>query len=146
MCAVDSSFRERHLPFEGLLEALVRLATIIPLPTDALLSGAGFKHAGTLLASLETGGDSTAIDQLAVAQGCEWGGSPDTAKGGAMHRRVDHLVDIIVRKIKGLKEADEPLGLLTRREFRAWALRNLPYAGDRLAEAWMFEAEVGETS
>ena len=144
MCTPDGSFRERHLPFEGFLEALVRLTTVVPIPTDAQLESAGTQYAGTLLAALEAG-DAAVLANCAAEQKCEWGDVPDAATGGAMHRRIVHLVDIVLRRIKEPKEADQPLDALTRRDFRLWALRNLKLPDDRmLPEAWIYEVEVGE--
>jgi len=146
MCSIDGSIRARHLPFEGFLEALVRFATIVPLPTDVQLNQSGHRYAGTLISQMETG-DAETLARFSGEQKCEWGGVPDAAIGGAMHRRIHHLLDIVVRRIKEPKEPDAPVGILTRRDFRFWALRNLPCnAGVSLPEAWVFEVETGESA
>jgi hypothetical protein len=127
--STDGHFKERHLPFEGFLEAIVRLdsshspwnlhciralfslrhahceiqqvrlATAVPLPTDAMLAANGAAHAGTLMAELEAGGHET-VSLMAAAQACEWGDVPDrAAPSDGICRRVEHLVDLIVYKI-----------------------------------------------
>jgi len=147
MAVVDGSYKERHLPFEGVLEALVRFATCIPIPTDQELEASEFTHAGPFMDKLEAG-DASTFQQYADAQTCEWGDIPDERVAGDMVRRVSHLIDIILRRIKQPKEegADMPLGPLTRREFRLWAVRNmrLGNADKYLPDSWAKETEAGE--
>ena len=97
----DGRIKERHLPFEGFLEALVRLATVIPLPTDAMLKQdpknaeePGFVHAGAFMAELEASADATAQEAMIAEQACEWGDVPDPATAGEMPRRFAHLMDV----------------------------------------------------
>ena len=149
MCVIDAStdegrIRERNLPFEGFLEALVRLATVLPLPTDAAIAEAELTHAGAYMAQLEGSGDDTAIETMVAEQECEWGDVPDATRGGSMPRRLHHLVDIIVRKIKMPKEADEPLEGLTRKEFRHWAIRSLGASEQQIPDTWAKEKQAGE--
>ena len=57
----------------------MRLATVVPLPTDAQLAEAGFVHAEPFMAALESGDDSH-FQAFAHEQSCEWG---DTPGGGS---------------------------------------------------------------
>jgi len=151
MCVIDGHseegrVKERHLPFEGFLEALVRLATAVPLPTEAMLANAEMTHAGPYMARLEASADKEEVEAMIKAQACEWSGVPDSEAGGEMPRRVEHLADVILRKLKQLKEdaMDEPLTTLTRREFRQWALRGMGVGERMLPEPWTQEVQLGE--
>jgi len=137
--------KEQNLPFESFLEAIVRLATRVLLPTDEMLSDAMLTHAGPCMAQLEAS-DAAAIAGMAHDQACEWGGVPDDSVAGGMPRRVEHLIDIIMRKVKLPKDPtsfDSPLGVLTRREFRHWAVSILGVKG-QLPFSWEMDGQVGE--
>ena len=138
----------RSLPFEGFLEALIRLAAIVPLPTDAMLEANEFSHAGSFLAFLEQEqqpeGSGLSLDEMLEAQRVEWSAVPDEAVGGSMPQRVAHLLDVLFRGIKQAKEADEPLAGLTRRDVRLWAMRTLGAQEHELSDSWTKEKQLGE--
>ena len=90
----------------------MRFATVVPLPTDAQLAEAGYAHAEPFMAVLEAGDDSH-FQAFAEPQSCEWGDTPDAATGGEMPRRVEMLVDVILRRIKRPAEPDEPIAKVT---------------------------------
>jgi len=145
MCVKDASWKERHLPFEGFLEAIVRLATCVPIPTDQELKTSEYTHAGAYMAGLASG-DAETFQRYADSQACEWGDVPDESLCGPMPKRVENLVDILLRAIKQPVEPDAPLGgMLTRREFRQWAGRSMRLDLDKyLPESWAQESEAGE--
>ena len=132
-----------HSPLPLTRQALVRLATVVPLPTDAQLAEAGFAHAEPFMAALESGDDSH-FQAFAHEQSCEWGDTPDAATCGEMPRRVEKLADIILRRIKQPAEPDEPIGGLTRKEFRKWAFERMGAKESDLPEAWAKEKQKGE--
>lgn len=146
MCVIDGQsdegqVKERHLSFEDFLETLVRLAALVALPTDDMLAAAEITHAGAFLESVDVG----TMDALIQAQQVEWGSAPDPTTAGEMPRRVDHLIDLILRKIKPPKgDHDAPLEKLTRREVRTWALRTLGAREHELADSWTKEKHMGE--
>ena len=72
---------------------------------------------------------------------------PDPAASGSMPRRMEHLVDVMLRKIKNLKpEAiDEPIGPLTRQEFRAWAINGMGVSEKEIPVTWVQEKQLGES-
>ena len=150
MCVVDGNsadgrIKDRYLPFEGFLEALVRIATVVPLPTDEQMARVEIKHAGAYLSYLlEMPNDNGLLDQMTEEQRCDWGGTPDPSVAGEMPRRIEHLVDVIVRRIKMPDDADEPLGFLTRRDFRQWVIGNMAVADSQIPEAWVKETQLGE--
>lgn len=144
----EGRIKEQHLQFESFLEAIVRLATRLPLPTDAQLAAAELSHAGPFLAALEASDPSGTLKRMTAEQVCEWGAAPDAAVADAMPRRVSHLIDVIVRKIRQGKnaEADSALTTLTRREFRHWAAEHVQGAqGSVLPEKWAEVRAVGES-
>lgn len=58
MCVIDSRtergyMRDSCLPFEGFLEAIVRLSCLKALPTDSEIRSAGCGHAGSFVAKLK---------------------------------------------------------------------------------------------
>ena len=138
--------RLRHLYFEDFLEALVRLATVIPLPTDEMLVEAEMTHAGMFMyTNVEMSADNTTLDCMLADQACEWGGVPDATLAGPMPRRLEMLLDVIVRKIKQPNvQDDEPLTPLTRKEVRFFLLKSLGCAEAMCPENWTKEKQVGE--
>ena len=133
------------MPFEGFLEAIVRLATCVPIPTDQEMQTSECNHAGAYMAALASG-DAETFQRYADSQACEWGDVPDESLCGPMPKRVENLVDILLRAIKQPEEPDAPLGgVLTRREFRLWAGRSMRLNLDKyLPESWAQESEAGE--
>ena len=123
----------------------LRLATVVPLPTDAMLQEYQVAHAGLVMAQLEASGQDL-LKEMAAAQACEWGGVPEEHVGGEMAQRVRFLADVMLRKVKQVKEEamDEALTTLTRREIRHWALRNMGVNERMLPEPWTQEAQLGE--
>jgi hypothetical protein len=61
-----------------------------------------------------------------------------------MPRRVQHLVDIILRKIQSPKDIDAPLEMLRRRDFREFALRRMGASESHIPDSWTKEKAVGE--
>lgn len=144
--SAEGRIKERHLPFEGFLEALVRVATVVPLPMDDHLKIADFSSAGAFMAHLQSTNDEL-LEAMDTQQHCEWGGVPQAAVAGEMPRRLDHLIDIILRKVKELETSDQPLTVLTRREFRLWAVRRVGVQAEiskGLPETWLKDAQLGE--
>ncbi len=153
MAVVDGSsgegrVQDRHLTFEGFLEAIVRLAAWLPLPSEAQLAESKFEHAGPWLSALEARGGTPALQDLQAKQACEWGGVPKASVAGEMAERVKFLIDVIVRKIKLQPdvEADAPLVALTRREFRHWVIQTMPAStASALTDVWVEAKVLGET-
>jgi len=141
MCVIDSRSKEggrkeRHLPFEGFLEAICRLTTVVALPTDHQLKAANVQHAGTYMQTVS----ETATNEMIEDQRSEWGGVPNPAEAGETSRRLVHFTDILVRAIKPPKEPDDVLTPLTRKEFRGWALKE--FLSQREAEELPAEWEI----
>jgi len=151
----EGRLKEQHLTFESFLEAIVRLATRLPLPTDAQLAASGHSRAGPFVAALDLNQEE--LKALAAQQACEWGDAPNTAVAGSMPTRIGHLVDVIVHRIRqpsgqtapvgGDEASDGPFVTLTRRELRRWALRAIPGCTETtLPETWAAETKMlGET-
>lgn len=149
----EGRLKEKHLPFESFLEAIVRLATRIPLPTDAQLAASGHSRAGPFAAALNLNQEE--LKALAAQQACEWGDVPNTAVAGSMPARIVHLVDVIVHRIRqpsgqtapvgGDEASDGPLVTLTRRELRRWALGAGCCTETTLPETWAQTKMLGET-
>ena len=152
MCVIDPTtdeggIRERSLPFEGFLEALVRLATTLPIPTDEQLATptSGIcNHAGhTRCAGREQRGT---IRRAHEEQTCEWGDTPDSGRCGTMPRRMEHLLDIIIRRIK----PNPPEGMedghmaSSHAEFRNWAVTTMGVDAKELPNLWADSKGVGE--
>ena len=148
MCVIDGNsdegrIKEGHLPFEGFMEALVRICTVVTLPTDEQIEASEYEHAGPLMAEFSFG-DVNFLARMTDDQTVEWGSVPDESVSGEMPRRLLHLVDIIVRTIKSPKNPDEKLTVLTRREFRSWSMKNMGFKDNELPESWAGEKSRGE--
>ena len=137
--------KERHLPFEGFLEALVRLTACVPLPTDEQLVASEYSCAGTLLDALEQGEESR-FRAFADSQECEWGGVPDPSTCGSMTARFEKLMDVLLRRIKQPVDPEATIETpLNRREVRQWAIRQLKVNGNtELPDSWAKEMAIGE--
>jgi hypothetical protein len=138
--------KERHLPFEGFLEALVRLTACVALPTDVQLADSEFTRPGTLLSALEAGEESK-FREFAAGQACEFGDVPEPRTCETMPKRFDKLMDVILRRIKRPSDPeasiDEPLN---RREARHWAVASLKANGStQLPDSWAKEKGLGES-
>jgi len=99
MCVVDprtsaGQLRDSHLPFEGFLEALCRVAAMKSLPTDAEISAAGCRDAADFLERLRVE-DAAALDELVTTRATPWGSEPSQP----LARCIDHLMSIIVQAI-----------------------------------------------
>ena len=90
-----SQVRLRHLLFEDFLEALVRMATMIPLPLDADISHMGCAHAGEYLMQLR-GEGKAAVKAFFAARGQSWDHEPHQR----IWRCVDHLLHYITHMIE----------------------------------------------
>ena len=131
------------MPFEGFLEAIIRLATCLPLPTDEMLADAA-QAAGTYQAALDAGEESK-FAEYAASQHAEWGDVPDAERCGAMPRRVAHLVDILMRRIQKPVPEDAALGVLGRRDLRAWAISEMGCKESEITNEWAKEKDKGES-
>ena len=98
-----------------------------------------------MLCASQASADETRLNEMLTTQACDWGSAPDPACSGEMPRRVQHLVDIMLRRVQIPKEPDEPLEVLTRRDFRHFALRKLGAPENHIPDSWTKEKQPGET-
>ena len=85
----------RHLFFEDFLEAIVRLAGMVSLPTDEEIRTAGAADAGEFLISLEAA-DSAAYRHFVDTHRQDWRHEPKQM----IWRCVSHLLSYIVRTVE----------------------------------------------
>ena len=92
-------------------------------------------------------GDEEEFKAFCDEQECEWGDTPSESSAGPMPKRVEYLVDVILRRIKMPKEEaeDAPLGVLTRKEMRTWCLNKLGALDHEIGDAWTKEKQPGES-
>lgn len=103
-------FKERCLPFEGFLEALVRLSLTKALPTDADIAAARCADAGTYVLQLKDGDTSEYHDFLdtRVAAQPVW-------------RATEHLINLIIRTIeRATGTGASENGKLSAMEVKKW--------------------------
>jgi len=121
MCVANPySLRGYHtsmgLPFEGWLEALVRIACCKALPTDEEIAEAGYTDAGAYFEWLAVA-DEERYTALLEQRATAWGDEPPQP----VERQLDHLMSIILRRIEAettmSKDSD---GSLSAREARKW--------------------------
>ena len=93
--------KDSHLPFEGFIEAICRLAMMKALPTDEEIVDAENGDAGTYLAQLHLV-NTTKYEHL-LERKTPWGGEP----AQEMHRCLAHFMSIIIRSIKVTGEDDD---------------------------------------
>jgi hypothetical protein len=90
-----SQVRLRHLLFEDFMEALVRLATMVALPTDADLQHTKCSHAGEYIMQLRGEGRS-AIEMFLRQRQQKWNREPRQR----IWRAVDHLINYLVYRVE----------------------------------------------
>ena len=122
MCVADVSTelgraRDVGLPFEGFLEALVRVACLKALPTDDEVAASGFANACEYLEHLKTN-EPDAYNSLLDERSAEWGDTPDQPTD----RCVYHLLSIVITNIEGNSEGTDDLSL-TPAEISSWMKR-----------------------
>ena len=121
MCVGDNSTprgkqKETHLPFEGFLEALCRLATLKALPTDAEIQQAGYSDAATYMAMLRRH-DVAAYDRMLAERACKWGDVPLTQP---LARCIDHLLFLVIRRVEGTDESAGGNVQVSESEIKKW--------------------------
>jgi len=86
--------RETHLPFEGFLEALCRLAGLKALPRHDEIEEAGAADAGDFLLKLKAD-DADEYHEFLANRGTPWGEEPSQP----LAQCIGHLCALIVRKV-----------------------------------------------
>lgn len=133
MCVANNQndagqLKETCLPFEGLLEALCRLAALKALPTDAEIAVSARTHghevdAGAYMFKLQAT-DSHGYQRLLKERAGRWGSVQVLQP---FERCVNHLLAIVIRRID-----DRPGKLeLSKTAFSRWAAQNMRSAGTR---------------
>ena len=97
------------------------------------------------MSTIEASADTTVLNRMIEEQDCEWGALPDEALAGPLPTRVEHLVDMLLRKIQQpVDKDDEPLPPLTRTAFRHFAMRTLGCGEQMLNAEWVKAKQPGE--
>lgn len=123
MAVIDGSSmkgngRETQLPFEGFLEAIVRLSALKALPTDEEVESAGVKDAFEYLAQLRAK-DVEEYNDMLMKRSSPMGAEPPQP----IHRCVEHTIRIIIRTIEANTAGDDNLRLTTT-EIALWMKKN----------------------
>ena len=87
-----STLRLRHLTFEGFMEAIIRLATMVPLPVDVDIEEMGCADGGEYLCTLQVAG-AQAFNAFVAARRQHWAAKPRQA----IWRCADHLISLMIR-------------------------------------------------
>jgi len=119
----DGNRKESNLPFEGFLEALVRLSALKALPTDEEIEAAQVANAAEFMHKLQledpvvvvSAGGLTYHDFL-EKHAAEWGGEPRQP----IARCLEHLVIIIFDTIEQATSGGGADGVLSVKEVRQW--------------------------
>jgi len=112
--------KETTLPFEGFLEALCRLATLVALPLDEEIEALGCEDAGTALQRLKID-DRARWERMRKERTSTWGRVQPFPQ--PFHRRVEHVLTIVLRKVDMSEDEGGPL-FLTVTEVRRWIAAN----------------------
>jgi len=121
--------KESHLPFEGFLEGLCRLAALKALPTDAEIANytAADAEAAVDVVDAESYLQQLRVDgtyrDFLLERANKWGARPRQA----FERCVAHLVDIVVARVRRAgapasgTSSSSTAAALTRRQVERWA-------------------------
>ena len=111
MCVIDTHsakgrIKELNLPFEGFLEFLAHVSLLKGLPTDSDLYEARLQgetsasDAGSYILYLKSF-DRPKYRELLLRSCCEWGQGPyRLGFGPGLHRRVEHLLHLLLRTLE----------------------------------------------
>ena len=111
MCVIDTHsakgrIKELNLPFEGFLEFLAHVSLLKGLPTDSDLYEARLQgetsasDAGSYILYLKSF-DRPKYRELLFRSCCEWGQGPyRLGFGPGLHRRVEHLLHLLLRTLE----------------------------------------------
>ena len=113
--------RENNLPFEGFLEALVRLAMLKALPTDQEITDSGQADAGAFLRALKEA-DEAAYKKFLLERRRVWPGEP--IAGMELARCVEGLITLIFDIIESRTVGDDDR-VLSQAEVSEWVDHNL---------------------
>ena len=124
MCVVDEltergRMRDSHLPFEGFMEALVRLSLLKVLPTDKEIEAYGCKDAGHFYMMLRTN-DEERYQQMIndVERNPLWGERPRQP----VSRCIAHVCAMMMYKIEEqCGGGNTPNGYVSEAEANRWA-------------------------
>ena len=105
--------KTKGLPFEGFLEAMIRVAGLKGFPTDEDIVANGFKDAGNMMKHL-IANDVPSYKRI-VANCAQWGEEPPQP----LWRCIDHLLSVVIRNIE-VQTAGADDMKLTRSEVTAW--------------------------
>jgi len=95
--SASGQIKTKHLPFEGFLEALCRVAGLKALPTDKEVAASGLKDGGQYLAALKADNPAE-YEEILSTRANTWGSMPRQP----MSRCVYHLISIILYRIEDL--------------------------------------------
>ena len=101
------ALRTLHLPFEGFLEALCRVAALKALPDDDMLEEGGFANAGVFLCTMREN-DPERFTNFVMQRRGEWGCQP---KQQPLGRSVHHLISYLLHKIESGTRGDDDMAL-----------------------------------
>ena len=109
------------MPFEGFLEALVRLAMLKALPTDQEITDSGQADAGAFLRALKEA-DEAAYKKFLLERRRVWPGEP--IAGMELARCVEGLITLIFDIIESRTVGDDDR-VLSQAEVSEWVDHNL---------------------
>ena len=122
MVVIDDStargrLRETHLPYEGFLEALCRVSTLMALPTDAEIEAASCRDAGAFVEELKAR-DGLSYVSMQQERKVAWGETPPQPE----ERCVAHLMALVTRRL------ELRAGSLSMESVRKWCRQTLALA------------------
>ena len=107
--------REAHLPFEGFLEALCRVAALKALPTDEEIQGAHCVDADMFLVTMRAD-DEVRYATFLAERASKWGARPRQP----FERCVAHVVSMLLGTVRR-GTGDTGFGPLSKQQVQKWA-------------------------
>lgn len=95
-----SEVRASHLPFEGFLEGICRLATLKALPDEEALAAGEWAHAGAYLCDLRENRPEE-YGKFVRANANEWGAPPRQPLSRCVHHLMAYILFMIERSTRG---------------------------------------------
>ena len=119
MTVIDSwtekgRIKDRNLPFEGFVEAVIRLSVLKAWPLDDELFASGFPDAGLYMLNLRK--DEQKHHKLLSARNVDWGANTYLP----VARCVEHMLILIIHTVERIISTSKDDGKLDPREMKRW--------------------------
>ena len=129
----EQEMRIRHLFFEDFMEAIVRLASIVALPTFQEVEESGASDAGDFVLALYTNATAKTYQAFLMGRKTTWEEPPSQRIFRCVEYLIEIIKDIVVANSSADKEKVRGTGPLTHNMVVSFFKRRMEANGDKIA-------------